>query len=550
MSGRATGPALPDPDIPRTATGRLLMRSPWLLASAGTALFLAAFPPFGVWPLAGLGPVLLAAAMLTARSRARAFGRGFVVGVVLFGLGNLWIADSSPVNLAAVALVQGFWFGVFGLVARAALPGRAPWPALPVVWVAIEFARHHLPMSGYPWDLAGMAWAADRHAVQVADVGGVHLVSFVAVSLGAALWTLGDGRRARALGALAFVLVAYGYGVVRLATFEPGEPGPLVGTIQPNIRQELKEGGMAPRERLEVCLRQSRQLLAEHPDLDLLVWPETMVPFPVGDGVPDDRWFEGVAYGPAEAAAQERELLDLLAGELPADGPPPWVLLGALHHEGDVSERLVRRNVALLYDPTGERVDLYAKHVLVPGGEYIPYADALPGALRGLVSDAIDSLAGFVATLSPGPGADVMTWDRGPPFGVTICYENAYGDHFRDAVELGARFHVVLSNEAWFRESTEFDHMELHSVLRAVETRRAVFRSTNSGISCLVAPDGRVEKLVVDGRDRAVGGTFARRVPLRDDVTGYTTWGDAAAWICLAVALVFSRGGTRIAPLS
>lgn len=549
MSDAGTpAPPTPAPTVAPTATGRLAARPPWLLAAFGTLLFLAAFPPFGVWPLVGLAPVLLAASLTSARTRARAFGRGALVGAVLFGLANTWMATSSPANLAGVMVVQGFWFGVFGVVARAALPGRAAWPTLPLVWGAIEFARHHLPMSGYAYSLAGMAWAADPRAVQVAELGGVHLVSFVAVSLGAGLWSWGDGHRRAAVAAFALVVAAYGYGVVRPSTLSPSESGPLVGTIQPNIRQELKEGGMAPAERLRLCLDRSHELLSAHPDLDLLVWPETMLPFPVGDGEPGDRWFEAFDYGPEDGARQERGLLEALAAQATGD-VPPWFLLGGLHHEGDVSERVVLKNVGLLYEPGGERVDLYAKHVLVPGGEYIPYADDLPEALRGLVAGAIDSLAGFVATLSPGEGPDVMAWDRGPPFGVTICYENAYGDHLRGAVRAGAAFHVVLSNEAWFDGSTEFDHMELHSILRAVEGRRAVFRSTNSGISCLVHPDGRVERLAVDGRDRGVGGTFARRVPLRSDTTPYVRWGDVVAWLCVASTLFLTRIGLRSPPL-
>jgi apolipoprotein N-acyltransferase len=110
-------------------------------------------------------------------------------------------------------------------------------------------------------------------------------------------------------------------------------------------------------------------------------------------------------------------------------------------------------------------------------------------------------------------------------------------------VKAGATFLLNLSNEAWFGTSAEHDHMELQSVLRAVETRRALFRACSSGISCLVRPDGRrpqgADRLVVGGSDRGVAGTFAARVPLYDGLTPYVRWGDWIGWVALAASALF-----------
>jgi len=149
-----------------------------------------------------------------------------------------------------------------------------------------------------------------------------------------------------------------------------------------------------------------------------------------------------------------------------------------------------------------------------------------------------------VVDLEPGPGGPLLELD-GVRLGVTICFENVYGEYTRKLVREGADVLVNLSNEAWFAE-TELDVMELHSILRAVETRRALFRSTNSGITCLVRPDGRApqgaDRLVVDGRDRTVPGVLRARVPIHTDRTPYLIWGDQWAWGCvLAAALLAGR---------
>jgi hypothetical protein len=113
----------------------------------------------------------------------------------------------------------------------------------------------------------------------------------------------------------------------------------------------------------------------------------------------------------------------------------------------------------------------------------------------------------------------------------------------------GDAYHVVsapMDAQGWFGSSTEFDHMELQSMLRAVETRRPLFRATNTGITSLVLPDGsRPEgpaRLVVGGRDRAVGGVLVVDVPLvpldSAGLTPYVRWGDWPGWASLAGALL------------
>jgi len=168
------------------------------------------------------------------------------------------------------------------------------------------------------------------------------------------------------------------------------------------------------------------------------------------------------------------------------------------------------------------------------------------------VEEWIAGAAGFQIDLVPGTShAPFLV--GGVPCGVTICFENAYGRPSRESVKQGATFLLNLSNEAWFGTSAEFDQMELQSVLRAVETRRALFRSTNSGISCLVRPDGRrpagADRLVVGGADRAVEGTLSAEIPLYDGLTPYVRWGDWIGWVALAASLLLLlRPGARRVP--
>lgn len=507
-----------------------------LLGLAGIGLLLLAFPPVSFWPAALLLPWPLTRLALEARSPARAAGRLYLVGLPFFALGTFWLSEAHWINLGIVAVVEAGWLAMYGWMAARVLPGRALMPFLPLIWTAHEMARLCFPISGYPWLFVGHAMAASPVAVQAADLGGVMLLSFIGTCGAAAVMGWQAGQR-NWRWAVAVLVAAGAYGLIRPATLSEPTPGPRLTSIQPAFPQVLKEDPTSGDQRYRTSIDWSLLALNASTRPDLLIWPETMWPYPLGEGEPDDVWFASFTAGDAKGV--ERRMLNPLQSDGAAGPLAVPLLLGTIYRWLDDEGVLRRANSAVLFDKTGRRLGRYDKHILVPGGESIPLKRSLPGWLEQRVEGWIHDIAGFVADLEPGAGPSLMTLD-GHRFGVTICYENAYGDYNRRFVEQGAAFLVNISNEAWFGTSTEFDHMELHSVLRAVETRRALFRATNSGISCLVRPDGQrpsgADRLTVEGVDRAVGGVFAATVPLHTDRTLYTLWGDLWGWICLVGA--------------
>jgi len=517
--------------VVRAGAGR-----PFLLALAAVGLLLLAFPPISFWPAALLLPWPLTLLALEARSPGRAAVRLYLTGLLFFPAGTFWLAETHWLNLVLVTMVEAGWLAVYGWAVARVLPGRRLMPLLPVLWTGHEMARLCFPSSGYPWLFIGHAMAANPVAVQAADLGGVLLLSFIG-SCGAAAvmaWQAGQGGWRWAVGVL---VAAAGYGLIRPATLSEPTPGPRLAAIQPAFTQKLKDESASADLRYQESMGWSMRALGDPVGVDLLIWPETMWPYPIGEGDTRDTWFTDFTAGDADTI--ERRLLNPLqttglAGPLAAP-----LLLGTVYRWLDEDGKLRRANSALLFDETGRRLGRYDKHILVPGGESIPLKRSLPAWLADLAEGWIREIAGFVADLEPGPGPSLMSLGE-HRFGVTICYENAYGDYDRRFVRQGAAFLVNISNEAWFGTSTEFDHMELQSVLRAVETRRALFRATNSGISCLVRPDGRrpggEDRLTVAGEDRAVAGVYAATVPLHTDRTLYTLWGDLWGWICLAAA--------------
>ena len=520
-------------------SGPLGSRRTWLLGAAGVALHVAAFPPLSLWPLALLAPWPLTLLALEARTAWGAFRRLYLAGLAIFVLGSLWLAATSPVNLIIVSALEAGWIGLYGWAAHRALAGRAAWPALPLVWTAHEMLRISVPLSGYPWQLLGQALAANVVAVQAADLGGVLLLSFLAACVSAAALGWRRGER-RWTWALLLPGLGLAYGLVRPHTLEPPRPGPVLASIQPSFAQKLKEDSEAADVRYARCLDLSLQALSGGERVDLLAWPETMWPFVMGEGRPDQRFREG--FGVKEVQDVEARLLAPLLSSGPPGERAARLLIGTAYYRTSPEGRELHHNSAVYLDRDGRRLGRYDKSILVPGGESVPYARWLPEGLRRWTEEFIRGIAGFVIDLEPGPGVQLLDLE-GVHLGVTICFENAYGDFNRKLVREGADVLVNLSNEAWFAE-TELDDMELHSILRAVETRRALFRSTNNGITCLVRPDGRApqgaDRLVVGGRDRSVAGVLRARAPIHTDRTPYLIWGDQWAWGCVLAALILA----------
>ena len=133
----------------------------------------------------------------------------------------------------------------------------------------------------------------------------------------------------------------------------------------------------------------------------------------------------------------------------------------------------------------------------------------------------------------------VVAVSKAGGFGVLICFEVIYPELSRDLARGGARFLLNLSNDAWFGDSSGLEQHFAMSVFRAVETRRALARATNTGVTALIAPSGRIAARFPDH----ARGAWIVRVPLREGFTPYTRAGDIFAFsaaIAAAAALALA----------
>ncbi len=504
----------------------------FLLAALSGALLAVAFPPFGLWPaaLVGVLPLLwLARRELPRRKRYLA---AYCGGLVFFVGGCHWLIETSWINLVLMSVPESLAFPLFVAAVRRLRPLAATLAA-PIAWTGIEVVRAHWPFNGYPWLLVGGALAGNAELLQLAELCGVFGLSFVVLLVNGALFDAACVVRRKPLVALVLVggvaaslWAALTWGRARIAELEPRlEGGPRVALAQANIPQQLKHASKPMDEITRLQIESTRAACADaaRNPFDLVCWAETMFPYPLEDeiGADSDVWYRfehGVTYGPRESRRIETDLVAdvIVRGMLKPIGAS--LLVGVQTLRGRVPEELEIRNSVIAFDVEGRRVGRYSKSLLVPGGEFIPLRSVLPRA----VFDVVESFAGFIPSLTPGEGPTKieLRTREGKPYTVapTICYENAYPVYTARCAQLHPDFLINFSNEGWFGASAEFDQMDAITRLRAVENRRSIVRSTNTGISAVYDPLGRRIATLTDaqGRDRAIGGFLIADVPRID----------------------------------
>lgn len=490
------------------------------------ALSALAFAPAALWPLAWV-----ALAPMFWRLPRSTFGQSLVMGagfgLVYCALGMGWLAHTTGPGYAGLVLYFTLYYAAVFPVLRgvAGIRSRLRPLVLAAAWVSLDFLIGRL-FTGIPWLFAGYSQVSLLPLIQVADVTGVHGVTFLVVLFSAVVAFGCEARKAAWVSGVIWVVLtgaAWAYGTVCLPAVDVGvEGGPLVAVIQPNIPQVLKDSQtrMDARAVMEANLRLSMEA-CQDPRPDLLVWSETMNPYPLGLG-DDSRDYRSCL----------REF-----GLLTRRNFGCAFLLGTLYY----TEPMVKGrpqppyyNSALLFDRSGEVLGRYDKLHPIPWAEYIPLGIES-------VSEVIEDYAGFQMCMKAGETATVLPFGEGGQwsFGALVCFDVIYPRYARQMVAGGARFLVNLTNEAWFGETSEFDQLLAITRFRAVENRIWVVRATNSGISAYINSRGEVEAKVEspDSRDRAVRGFLKQRIGLKSSLSIYGRTGDVFAGLCIVISL-------------
>ena len=365
---------------------------------------------------------------------------------------------------------------------------------------------------GFPWLMWGYSQWNVPQILQVASYTGVYGVGFSIVFVNALLgWAcikgFCKGSMFCVLAAIGCLLGLFIGGVQQIPSLANPASGrdfrPLLSVsaaiMQPNIEQYKKWDESFEAEIVAAITQLGGTL--EGQDVMLTVWPESVLP--------------------GELAADE--YAGLMANIVQKSGS--YQVLGSA-----ISQGAAQQVGAYLIEPTGV-LQSYQKIKLVPFGEYLP-AEKI---IRRFFPQA--DILGQVGSFIPGTLKQPLLNAGGVLLGTTICYEAVFPQIWRRQNKQGAKLFVNLTNDAWFFDTAApYQHLAAN-VLRAVETRRSVLRSANTGFSAVIDPFGRILQRT---------GLFTRtslraQIPLQisDKQSLYTRWGDWFAWLC---AVIFFTG--------
>lgn len=464
-----------------------------------------AFAPFELFFLVVLSLSILFYLWSITDSACESFILGYLFGFSMFGIGVNWLHIS--INLfGGVNLVGALIFTYIFIAYLSLYPALCGYFAvrfskrfyiivLPALWLITEWCRGWF-LTGFPWLNIG-ASQTDNILAGFAPVFGVYGISFF-VCLIAISITLLITKYSKYKVISCILLLLIGLASVTLNSID------WTNDLNKDIDVVLVQGAIPQEQKWRQEQRQQTytiysELSKPFWSTDLIVWPETAIPSLYHFA---DDFIEGITEQKQNKSA---------------------LFMSGLAYQDPVTKKYF--NSILLID---DKHHFYHKHHLVPFGEYLPFKPVLGEVLQFLKIPMSDFSSG-------NQDQKLFKTDKGI-FGMSICYEDAFGSEIRQALP-DANILINVSNDAWFGDSfAPHQHLQM-ARMRALENSRYLLRSTNTGISAIIDNKGKIVSRSPQFEPHALAAT----VKLFDGETFYSRFGNVPIIIicCLILLLCF-----------
>lgn len=430
-----------------------------------------------------------------------------------------WVWIATPAGPIAATFFSGMWsmipFMLYHYVSKRA-PKALAYTLLGAGWVAAEYLYTHSEVISFPWLTLGNGFSGSPWAVQwyewTGAMGGSLWVIICNIAVFEALRTRRAGAAVRAAAA---VIIPLGVSVAIYATYRPEPRTAEIAVVQPNVDCYAEKFSGSARRQIDNLL----DLLSEVPRTARIVaMPETALPEQLRDDDPQS----------GATTKMLRERMDSLL-------PEAMLVTGAttvkIYGAGEAPTDTARESTGVFYDIFNSAIalggdtaaDVHHKMRLVIGVEAMPF----PRLLRFV------DLGGVTGQLGRNDRATVFE-KGGIKAGPAICYEGLYGESFAEFVCEGAEVMLVLSNDGWWGDTAGHRRLFDFCRLRAIETRRAIARSANTGVSGFITSRGDVTSRM-DWDER---GVLASQVEVSSRRTAYVAYGDWAGRLSLLVTVM------------
>jgi apolipoprotein N-acyltransferase len=496
-------------------------------AVVGGLLLCLSFPPFGWWYLAIVAFAVLAWVLTRGSTTlVGGLGYGFLFGAAFYIPLLPWTGVMVGVlPWLALSLLESVFPALFGLAAVAARRLTA-WPiCFAGLWALFEWLKSTVPFGGFPWGVVGFG-QTDGPFLPLAQIGGAPLVSFAVTLLAFALaalafeivaWWRSDGDRTPGSGPPAVVLpgacvclvliaaAAISPAVRHAGAGSADEPSVNVAAVQGNVPQLGLDFNAQRRAVLDNHVRETLRLADDvragrAPQPLFVVWPENSSDIdPLAN---------------QDAADQIAVAVDAIKA--------PILVGGVLAAPGYTRDNPVSTNSVIVWNPETGPGDRHDKKIIQPFGEYLPW--------RSFFSH-FSEYADRAGYFQPGSGNGVVE-AAGVPIGISTCWEVIFDRSPRESVRGGAQVLTVPSNNATFNETMSVQQLAFGR-LRAVEHNRFVIVAGTTGISAVIAPDGRVQSHT----EFLQPAYLDMAIRLNTQLTAATQWGPFVQGLLVAIGI-------------
>ena len=505
-------------------------------------------PGTGLMALFGIIPLLCMERIASILGKKHIWIYHYSAFVLWNAATTFWVCNATIGGglfaIFANALQMSLVFGLFRM-SRKRFSGALPYIFLMVTWIAWERFYFDAEIS-WPWLVLGNSFARTTWAIQwyefTGSLGGSLWIWVSNLSLFGLMTSMSSGRwgewnikaRIAAItGILALFIippvVSSSIGKQYQDSMNDSGRQLEVLIIQPNIDPYNKFQAMTQEQQNAILLDYAEKSLEQRKN------DSTATPLLV---LAPETFTRDIIPGEYQRSRTWRRFTGFLK-----DYPNVNILFGASSYDyiesTEAPSSTARKlgdnlwveshNSALITDGT-LRTEIFHKSKLVVGVEHTPYPaifckidDLLGGVMGRCVGQEEVSLL----------NVESLSGNR-IPVGCAVCYESVYGEYYTDYIRKGAEAMTIITNDAWWGDTPGYRQHLSYASLRAIETRRAIARCANTGISAIISPSGEI----VSETQWWTPAVLEGRIPLRDDMTFFVVHGDITGRICTFLSIL------------
>lgn len=501
----------------------LLLSLPWITISFSWILFVA------------FVPLLIVEDQIVRQKQSKRSIVLFFYALVAFLVWNVlstwWIAYISFPGMEIITGTNAFLMAcVWWLMhlVRRRLSAQTGYFSLVVFWLTFEYFHFHWSIQ-WPWMMLGNGLANSVKLIQWYEYTGV---------LGGSLWILLanilifsvyksflERQFSKSLQLFAsfslLIAVPVSWSLYRYYTYsEDGKTVEIV-VLQPNINPYTdKFSGMSAEEQTHRLISLAETIVTD--STDYVLAPETAL----ATMVEDETLRQNNAVAPIVSLVAKYQNLRFVSGAITQRKLRSGEPISYTSRQSEDGHFYDIFNSALLFDHS-ENVQIGHKSILVSGVEKMPFQKYFSFLGRYVVS-----VGGTSGSLSSANQPTVFEGSNQDKIGSVICFESVFGEYVGSAVKNGANMIFIMTNDGWWKDSPGIRQHFGFSRLRAIETRRSIVRSANTGISGFINERGDVIRKTSVNFCCAIN----EKIRLNDSITFYVMYGDYLGWVSLLLS--------------